>query len=98
MNILNNIKIPKKNEEFKLLLEHKNIKIMRIVSSDKLQSQEYKQDEDEWVLILEGKATLIVDSKKIKLSKGDTLFIPAKSRHKIKKVKKGTVWLAVHIF
>jgi len=98
MNILNNIKIPKKNEEFKLLLEHKNIKIMRIVSSHKLQPQEYIQDEDEWVLILKGRATLIVESKKIKLSKGDTLFIPAKSRHKIKKVKKGTVWLAIHIF
>ncbi len=71
---------------------------MRIVSSDNLQSVEYKQDEDEWVVILKGKATLILDSKKIKLSKGDTLFIPAKSKHKIKKVQNGTIWLALHIF
>jgi len=71
---------------------------MRIVSSDRVEAKEYKQDENEWVLILKGKATLILDSKKIKLSKGDTLFIPAKSKHKVKKVKKGTVWLAIHIF
>ena len=98
MNILNRVDIPLKDENFKTLLEHKNIKILRIVSSDNVKPIEYIQDEDEWVLILEGSATIIVESKEINLSKGDTLFIPAKTEHKITYTQNGTIWLAIHIF
>lgn len=97
MNILDNIDIPLQDENFKTLLEHKNIKIIRIVSSDNVEPIEYIQDEDEWILLLEGKSTMILESKEIKLSKGDTLFIPAQTKHKITYTKNGTVWLAIHI-
>jgi cupin 2 domain-containing protein len=97
MNILNNINVPPQNEEFKTLLEHKNIKIIRIVSSDNVEPIEYIQDEDEWILLLEGKATILVESKETKLSKGDTLFIPTETKHKITYTQNATVWLAIHI-
>ncbi len=97
MNILDNIDIPLQDENFKTLLEHKNIKIIRIVSSDNVELIEYIQDEDEWILLLEGKAIIILELKEIKLSKGDTLFIPAKTKHKITYTQNGTVWLAIHI-
>jgi cupin 2 domain-containing protein len=89
---------PKNGEAFTTLLEHKNIKIKHIVSSSYVESIEYIQDEDEWLVLLEGEATLLLNHKEKVLTKGDTLFIPAKIPHKILKTKDGTVWLTVHIF
>ncbi len=88
---------PKTGESFTTLLEHKNIKINRIVSSDNLEPIEYIQDEDEWVVVLEGEATLLIDGVEKKLTKGETLFIPAKTPHRVIETKKETLWLAVHI-
>ena len=89
--------IPEKDEIFDTLLSHKNIKIIRIVSSDKLEEKVYCQAEDEWVIVLEGEATLIVNDKKRHLGKGDSLFIPAQINHSVLAAKSGTLWLAVHI-
>jgi len=85
-------------ETFSTLLEHKNIKINRIVSSDNLDETEYLQEEDEWLVLLEGEATLIIDNQKKTLTKGDTLFIPSKTFHRLLTTQTGTVWLTVHIF
>lgn len=98
MNILKPLNIPKSGEIFTTLLEHKNIKIVRIVSSEDIDHNEYIQDEDEWVLVVKGGATMIVEEKKITLKEGETLFIPTKTKHTITSTQKGTVWLAVHIF
>jgi len=49
-------------------------------------------------VVLKGFAILEVDSKKIELKEGDTLFIPALTPHKVFKTKKDTLWLAVHIY
>ena len=95
---LYNFTVPKTGEVFKTLLEHKNIKINRIVSSSELDVVEYVQEEDEWVVIVEGEATLLVADEKKVLTKGDTLFIPAKTAHKVLKTSHGTVWLTVHIY
>jgi len=95
---LYNFTIPKDGEDFTTLLEHKNIKITRIVSSANVEPIEYVQDEDEWVLLIEGEATLLLENKKKVLKKGDILFIPAKIPHKVLKTSHGTVWLAVHIY
>jgi cupin 2 domain-containing protein len=90
--------IPKNGETLTTLLEHKNIKINRIVSSDSLDEKLYCQDEDEWLVLLEGEATLLLDKKEIALVKGDTLFIPSKTPHRVLETKSGTFWLTVHIF
>ena len=89
---------PKSGENFSTLLEHKNIKINRIVSASNVKSTEYIQDEDEWLVLIEGKATLLVNKEEKILQKGDTLFIPAKTPHTVLKTKEGTVWLTVHVF
>lgn len=89
---------PKSGEDFTTLLEHKNIKINRIVSSDTLETKEYSQDEDEWLVLLEGEAILLLNSEEKNLKKGDTLFIPAKLPHTILRTSHGTIWLTVHIF
>ena len=95
MNIYD-FKIPKIGEEFTTLLEKENIKIARIVSSDKLEEKEYYQKEDEFVILLEGKASLEIEGKKVTLNRGETLFIPAKTKHKVLTCQKGTLWLAIH--
>ena len=95
MNIFD-FKIPNVGEEFTTLLKHKNVKIARIVSSDKLEIKEYNQDEDEFVILLKGKATLDIKGKKVILNKGDTLFIPAKTKHKVLATQKGTLWIAIY--
>ena len=89
---------PQSGEIFTTLLEHKNIKINRIVSSDDLDVKVYIQEEDEWLVVLEGEATLLLNDEKKTLSKGDTLFIPSKTPHRILSTQSGTVWLTVHIF
>jgi len=89
---------PKSGETFSTLLEHKNIKINRIVSSDELAETEYIQEEDEWLILLEGEATLLLNNEEKTLIKGDTLFIPSKTVHRVLNTQMGTVWLTVHIF
>jgi len=89
---------PNTGEDFTTLLEHKNIKINRIISSSDVESVEYIQDEDEWVVVIEGEATLFLKNEERVLQKGDTLFIPAKTPHKVLKTSDGTVWLTVHIY
>ena len=89
--------IPKNGETFDTLLSHKNIKIIRVVSSDTLEEKEYCQTEDEWVIVMEGEATLVIDDKKRHLNKGDSLFIPAHTSHRVLTAKSGTLWLAIHI-
>ena len=88
---------PPKGETLTTLLEHKNIQINRIVSSNDVIPLEYLQEEDEWVVLLEGKATLLIAGEEKILSKGETLFIPAKVPHTILETKEGTIWLTVHI-
>jgi len=90
--------IPETGENFATLLEHKNVKIVRIVSSDKLEPIEYRQEEDEWVVVLEGEAELELNGEPLKLTRGETLFIPARTPHKVLKTTPGTLWLAIHIF
>jgi len=89
---------PQSYETFTTLLEHKNIKINRIVSSDELVETEYIQEEDEWLVVLEGEATLLLNDEKKILIKGDTLFIPSKTPHRVLSTQSGTIWLTVHIF
>ena len=97
MNIYDYI-TPQSGESFTTLLEHNNIKINRIISSDNVDKTEYIQKEDEWLVLLEGEATLLLNKEEKKLTKGETLFIPAKTVHRVINTQNGTVWLTVHIF
>ncbi len=97
MNIYDYVS-PQSGETITTLLEHKNVKINRIVSSSDLEPIEYIQEEDEWLIVIEGEARLRIDNEDKTLRKGDTLFIPAKTPHSILNTENDTVWLTVHIF
>ena len=86
------------SENFQTLLNHKNVGIKTIVSNKLSTPQIFKQECDEWVIVLQGCAKIEMDGVVYKLKKGDTLFIPANKEHILLKTKKVVVWLAVYIF
>ncbi len=86
------------SENFTTLLKHKNIEIKRIISNTLKTSQTFQQNEDEWVIVIKGCAKIEMNNKVYKLKAGDSLFIPANTKHTLLKTKKVVVWLAVHIY
>lgn len=84
-------------ESFQTLLEHKNIKIQKILSCDYKNGHWYEQAEDEWVVLLQGEATLEYSDSTQKLSSGDFIFIPRTTKHRVVHTSKDALWLALFI-
>ncbi|MDD2357194.1 MAG: cupin domain-containing protein [Thiovulaceae bacterium] len=98
-NIFKNLIEPKVGDEiFSTLLEHKNIKIELINSNSVIYGKSYQQEQDEWILLLEGEATLEVEGVAQLLKTGDYLFISAQTVHRVLFTDKKTLWLAIHVF
>ncbi len=78
------------------------VKIERIISRGHRSPDGfwYDQEQNEWVLLLKGKAGLTLEGTPgtIELSTGDYLNIPAHTRHRVAWTAKDeeTLWLAVH--
>lgn len=92
---------PDEQETFETVIENKNLLIERIITHKPYDSpgEWYNQEKDEWVVLIEGEAELeLKDEKKIKLFKGDYIFIPAHKIHRINKSgnEEKCIWLAVH--
>ncbi|MGD1804045.1 cupin domain-containing protein [Dapis sp. BLCC M126] len=87
-------------EIFNNLLSHKNVKINKIISPPNFVSEEFIQEEDEWVILLQGSAVLEINQTTTKLVKDSYIFIPAKTPHKIISTDANieTIWLAIHIY
>ncbi|MDO6765172.1 cupin domain-containing protein [Agarivorans sp. 1_MG-2023] len=87
-------------EHFNDLLKSEHVRVERIVSYGQSSPEQgwYDQDENEWVIVLEGSATLAFEGgKSLELDKGDYLNIPAHQRHKVltTAAKGATIWLAI---
>lgn len=89
-----------KEEIVSILAQSENLRLERIVSCGQ-QSPEgfwYNQDENEWVILLKGFATIEFENNRIvELSQGDYINIPANQKHRILKTSENPecVWLAV---
>ncbi|NCO76096.1 MAG: cupin domain-containing protein [Cyanobacteria bacterium] len=99
-NIFTEIFSLEKGEDFKEILRCKNVVIERIISSDQPDNIIYNQIQDEWVILLQGNATLQVAEKIYDLTSGDYLFISANTPHQVIKTSKDPfcIWLAIHIY
>ena len=100
-NIFNNIPAELNQELFQDIICKDGIKIQRIVSQGKATQDDkwYKQENDEWVIVLQGEATLsFEDDLNIKLNSGDYINIPAHKKHKVSWTSSDeqTIWLVVH--
>ncbi len=96
-NLYANATPPATAERFETLLEHKNLLIERICSSADIAPNCHVQSQDEWVLLLQGRADIEVDGTTRSLVSGDYLFLPANTPHSVKKVSAGALWLAIHL-
>lgn len=100
-NILKNIPKNLPDELIEILAEGKNFKLERIVSKGHTSPKDFwfDQDENEFVLLLKGKAQVLfeADSKPVTLSEGDYITIPAHKKHRVEWTdpKIETIWLAL---
>lgn len=88
-------------EQFEDLLNLPSTRIERIVSKGQKtpENSPYEQDEDEWVMVLQGEAevALLAPYKRYRLRPGDHLYIPARRKHLVTYTQSEpeTIWLAV---
>lgn len=101
MNIFSLPKVLPDQEIFEPLIPDCGILIERIISTGQASPENfwYDQDRDEWVIVLQGTATIEwPDGSKKDLIAGDYIFIQAHQRHRVAKTSKNPpcIWLAVH--
>jgi cupin 2 domain-containing protein len=87
-------------EVFEDIIHASTIRIERIISKGHSSPDTgwYDQDESEWIMLVEGKATLEFESgSTCELSAGDYINIPAHVKHKVVWTDPNqiTIWLAV---
>lgn len=88
-------------EGIDVLVQRQNVRIERIISKGHVTPADawYDQEEHEWVIVLEGAGTLVFeDGREISLKRGDSINIPAHTKHKVSWTDpdRPTVWLAIH--
>ena len=95
-NLFADAEPPPQGETFETLCSRAGTRIERIVSSAAPDPVRYDQAEDEWVALLRGEAELEIEGEPVVLRPGDSLLLPAHTRHSVTRVSSGAVWLAVH--
>jgi cupin 2 domain-containing protein len=89
-------------ERFETLLETPAFRLERILSRGHAtpEGEWYDQDRDEWVMLLQGQARLVVEGRaeETVLNPGDAVLLPAHCRHRVAWTlpDRITVWLALH--
>ena len=58
---------------------------------------DYLQEQDEWVVVLEGGAVVDVGDERLEMTSGDWVLLPAGVAHRLVETTPGTSWLAVHV-
>ncbi len=86
-------------EVFEDLLRWRNLRIERILSSDRPDTGLYDQAQDEWVCLLQGEAKLWIAGETVQLIAGDYRFLPAHTPHRVLQTSREPpcLWLAVHL-
>ena len=100
VNLFANIPEQSPEELLDALASGKNVRIERIVSFGNSSPEAfwYDQDQQEWVLLLQGAARLLLEDRFVDLKPGDSLNIPAHTRHRVEgtDTTQPTIWLAIH--
>lgn len=99
-NIFESIPGDFSEEIFTVLVESKGVKVERIVSTGQSSPPAgwYDQEQNEWVMVLEGEAILTFpEAEDIHLKAGDYINIQAHRKHRVLWTKPNTktVWLAI---
>ena len=94
-NIYSKEKPSENRELFSTLFQNNLLKIESIQSWLKTPGTFYDQDQDEWVILLKGKAHLEIDDCSLHLKKGDYCFIPKHTVHRVLSTSKNALWLGI---
>ncbi len=99
-NLFTGLPTLEEGEFFEELCRQGRVRIERILSSASPDPLLYDQEQDEWVLLLEGQAVLELGGKGITLNPGDYLFIPAHTPHRVLETRPAPhcLWLAIHLY
>lgn len=86
-------------EQLEILTSRGGARVERIVSRGQASPPGfwYDQDEDEWVVVLRGRARLAIEGEPtLELAAGDWVDLPARCRHRVEWTdpEAETVWLA----
>ncbi len=100
----NPLPVPEEQPEiFETLASGQGVLVERIISNGHITESGswYEQSTDEWVLLLQGKATLMFDKEDgetLTLEAGQAIFIPALRQHRVIYTSQTPpcIWLAVH--
>lgn len=100
-NFFENLPSVKNGEELiETISESSSIKVERIISNNSIAPKNgwFEQENEEWVMLIQGSAKIQFQEKEIELFTGDTLFIPAKTKHKVTYTSSIPIciWLAIH--
>jgi cupin 2 domain-containing protein len=79
------------------LVELPGATVEQILSGTLPEPVSFEQAHDEWVVVLEGGAKLVVDGTELELRSGEWLLLPAGCPHTLVETQPGTSWLAVHL-
>jgi len=96
MNLYNYIRPAAGSEGIDILLQQGGARVERIVSN-RAQTDWFDQEEDEWVALIEGEATLQVEEQTVVLGRGDTLLLRAHVRHRVVSTSEEALWLTVFV-
>lgn len=100
-NIFGNIPAELPDELFEEILAGKNFKVERIISRGHHCPEGfwYDQDENEWVILLQGSAGLSLEGREefVVLHPGDCILISRHRRHRVEWTDpdQDTIWLAL---
>jgi cupin 2 domain-containing protein len=94
-NLYNQISPDENTEVFTTLFQNDSIKIESIRSWLKTPGEIYNQEQDEWVILLEGEAELEIDNQIIILKKGDNFLVPKHTIHRVLSTTKNALWIGV---
>ena len=98
-NLFRSSATPGSQESIQLLLQTDALRIERIESHGHPSPAGfwYDQPDQEWVVLLQGSATLtFADEPAVDLKAGDYLLIPAHRKHRVERTSEDALWLAVH--
>ena len=104
-NLFANIPNDIPEEIFEDLVKTDKVRIERIISHGQASAKDdwYDQDQNEWVMVVQGQARLQFDSTQnpeqafVELKPGDHIDIPAHIRHRVDwtSTDEPTIWIAV---
>ena len=86
---------PTNGEQLTHLADLEGAVVDQILSGRLDGAVDYRQDEDEWVVVLNGRAILDVEDERLHLGPGDWVMLPARTLHRLVETDPGTSWLTV---